>query len=259
MRRASRFRLLALASIAAAACFAAERAAAASRQIVVEHEAQSGVAKPAGKNGIALLIVFANGYGDQLPGVIRDANALAEGLRAKGVQNLLIFGTDKSVLEETQAKIRQRASSVPGTRLVYATGFGLCLDGDLVLLGEDMTLAQFNKKNYAPVAMSLSKIAEAASSPTDKTVLVFDTNPATCTDKLLADLKLPAGTSLMVTTGIGGAVADTITESGRDAFVTALLQSYDPARPLAETLKAVAEGIESLTSKDQVPILIGSP
>jgi hypothetical protein len=155
-------------------------------------------------------------------------------------------------------QIHKAAEGAGPFRIVYATGFGMCLNDDLVLFAEDMQPEQFESGQLGDVVIPLSVVAEAAAAGGEQTLIIFDTDPKQCTDEALKAVKLPETTALLVTTSIGGDVVDEIEEGGKGAFATAFLQEFAPERAPKEILDKLVEQIKALTEELQLPILIGA-
>jgi hypothetical protein len=217
-----------------------------------------GAAGPASAASAGLVVVIANEYDGVLPGATRDGTAIVDKLEASGFGAVRLMGATGGEMAAGLEQIRKAAEGAGPFRIVYATGFGMCLNDDLVLFAEDMQPEQFESGQLGDVVIPLSVVAEAAAAGGEQTLVVFDSDPKQCTDEALKAIKLPEKTALLVTTGIGGDVVDEVEEGGNGAFATAFLQEFVPGRAPEEVLGKVAEQIKAMTEELQVPIVLGA-
>lgn len=204
-----------------------------------------------------LVVVIANSYEGALPGALNDGNAIADRLQAEGYDGIRLLGVPGSAMAAGLEQIRKTAEGAGPFRLIYATGFGMCLNDDLVLFADDLQPEQFKSGQVGDVVIPLSVVAEAAAVGGEQTLLVFDTNPRQCTRDALDAFKLPPNSALLVTTGIGGDVIDEIDDNGMSAFSTAFIEKFAGGRDVADIISPVMAQIQELTGEQQVPILIG--
>jgi hypothetical protein len=214
-------------------------------------------ASPAFAASAGLGVVIANEYDGVLPGALRDGGAIADKLEASGFAAVRLEKVTGGAMAAGLEQIRKAAEGAGPFRIVYATGFGMCLNDDLILFAEDMQPEQYESGQLGDVAIPLSVVAEAAAEGGDQTLIVFDSDPKQCTDEALKAIKLPEKTALLVTTGIGGDVVDEIEDGGKGAFATAFLQEFAADRAPKEVLDKTIEQIKALTEELQVPILMG--
>ena len=218
----------------------------------------AAVPVPASAASAGLAVVIANEYDGVLPGATRDGTAIADKLEASGFTAVRLMGATSGAMAAGVEQIHKAAEGAGPFRIVYLTGFGMCLNDDLVLFAEDMQPAQFESGQLGDVVIPISVVAEAAAAGGEQTLIIFDTDPKQCTDEALKAVKLPEKTALLVTTSIGGDVVDEIEEGGKGAFATAFLQEFAADRAPKEILDKVVEQIKALTEELQVPILIGA-
>lgn len=211
---------------------------------------------PASAASAGLAVVIANEYDGVLPGATQDGTAIADKLAAGGFTAVRLMAATGGAMAAGVEEIRKAAEGAGPFRIVYLTGFGMCLNDDLVLFAEDMQPEQFESGQLGDVIIPISVVAEAAAAGGEQTLVVFDTDPKQCTDEALKAIKLPEKTALLVTTSIGGDVID-IEDGDTSAFVTAFLQEFAPGRAPKEILDKTIEQIKALTEELQVPILIG--
>ncbi len=229
------------------------------RHLVLAAGACLGLASvPASAASAGLAVVIANEYDGVLPGATRDGTAIADKLEAGGFTGVRLLGAAGGAMTAGVEQIHKAAEGAGPFRIVYLTGFGMCLNDDLMLFAEDMQPAQFESGQLADVVIPVSVVAEAAAAGGEQTLIIFDTDPKQCTDEALKAVKLPEKTALLVTTSIGGDVVDEIEEGGKGAFATAFLQEFAPERAPKEILDKTIEQIKALTEELQVPILIGA-
>ena len=214
---------------------------------------------PAVAASAGLAVVIGNEYDGFLPGAPRDANAIADKLEAAGFSTVRLVNATGSALAAGLPQIRQAATSAGPLRIVYASGFGMCLNDDLVLFAEDMQPEQFKSGELGDAAIPLSVLAEAAGEGGSKTFVVFDTTPNQCTTDAVKAIKVPGEGALLVTTGIGGDVLEEVDENGLGAFAAAFVEAYTPDAALKETVTKVVDKIRELTDGEQQPMLIGEP
>jgi len=204
-----------------------------------------------------MVVVIANSYQGFLPGALRDANAVADKLEADGFDSVRLLDTAGSDMAAGLEKIRSVGEGAGPVRLVYMTGFGMCLSDDLMVFAEDMDPDQFKTGEVGDFVVPVSVVAEAAAEGADRTLVVFDTNPRQCTEGDLKAVTLPANTALLVTTGIGGDIVDEIDEGGTSAFATAFSNGFASGGDLQAFVGEIVGRIEALTDGQQKPILIG--
>ncbi len=212
---------------------------------------------PASAASAGLAVVIANEYEGFLPGATRDATAIADKLEASGFAAVRLLGATGDAIAAGIEQMRKAAEGAGPLRIVYLSGFGMCLNDDLVLFADDMQPEQYESGQVGDVAIPLSVVVEAVAAGGDQTLVVFDTSPNQCTEDGLKAIKLPEKTALLVTTGIGGDVVDEIEEGGKSAFATAFLQEFAPDRAPKDVVDKVIEQIKVLTEEQQVPVLIG--
>lgn len=217
----------------------------------------AAVPVPGSAASAGLAVVIANEYDGVLPGATRDGTAIADKLEASGFAAVRLMGATGGGMTAGVEEIHKAAEGAGPFRIVYLTGFGICLNDDLMLFAEDMQPEQFESGQLGDVVIPISVVAEAAAAGGEQTLVVFDTDPKQCTDEALKAIKLPEKTALLVTTSIGGDVVDEIEEGGKGAFATAFLQEFAPGRAPKEILDKTIEQIKELTEELQVPILIG--
>lgn len=204
-----------------------------------------------------LVVVIANSYDGALPGALKDGTTIADTLQASGFDGVRLLGLPGSAMAAGLEQIRKTAEDSGPFRMVYATGFGMCLNDDLVLFAEDLEPEQFKSGQIGDVVVPLSVVAAAAAEGGTQTLLVFDTNPRQCTKDALAAFKLPANTALLVTTAIGGDIIDEVDDNGTSAFTTAFVEKFSVTRDVGAIVTQVMERIQALTDEQQVPILFG--
>ena len=217
----------------------------------------TAVPVPASAASAGLAVVIANEYDGVLPGATRDGTAIADKLEASGFTAVRLMGATGGAMTAGVEQIHKAAEGAGPFRIVYVTGFGMCLNDDLMLFAEDMQPAQFESGQLGDVVIPISVVADAAAAGGEQTLIIFDTDPKQCTDEALKAVKLPEKTALLVTTSIGGDVVDEIEEGGKGAFATAFLQEFATDRAPKEILDKTIEQIKELTEELQVPILIG--
>jgi hypothetical protein len=204
-----------------------------------------------------LAVVIANSYDGILPASLRDAGAIAGKLEENGFTTVRMLDVTGGEMAAGLVQIRQAAQSAGPLRLVYMSGFGMCVNDDLVLFAEDMQPEQFKSGQIGDVVVPLSVVAEAASGGAGDTLVVFDTNPRQCTRDMIDAVKLPDNAALLITTGIGGDVIDEIDENGLSAFASAFSETFVADRPIKDVVTDVVARIRELTEEQQVPILTG--
>jgi hypothetical protein len=217
-----------------------------------------GVA-PAVAASAGLAVVIGNEYDGFLPGAPRDANAIADKLDEAGFSTVRLVNATGGAVAAGIQQIRQAAEGAGPLRIVYASGFGMCLNDDLILFAEDMQPEQFKSGELGDAAIPLSVIAEAAAEGGSETFVVFDTTPNQCSDDAVKAIKVPGQGALLVTTGIGGDVLEAVDEDGIGAFATAFIEAYSPDAALKDTVAKVVDKIRELTDGEQQPMLIGNP
>lgn len=204
-----------------------------------------------------LVVVIANEYDGFLAGTTRDANAIADKLEADGFSAVRLLNKAGEDIAAGLGKVRAAALSAGPIRLVYVSGFGMCLNDDLVLFAEDMQPEQFQSGQFGNVAIPLSSLAEAVSKGSERILVVFDIDPNQCTWDGLNAIKFTPNSALLVTTGIGGDIDGEVGEEGMNAFTTAFLQEFARDIALSDIVANVIEQIRLLTNERQVPILVG--
>jgi hypothetical protein len=212
----------------------------------------------AGAQAPGLAVVVANSYAGFLDGPAGDAEAIAGKMEQGGFSTLRIMDVAGKDFAPKLDEIRKAAEAAGPFRLIYATGFGMCVNDDLMLFAEDMQPEKYTSGQVGDVVVPLSTVAEAAATGGGKVLVVFDTTPNQCTSDSLKAVKLPDSSALLVTTAVGGDVVDNFDETGRGAFATAFLQVFAPdlaPQDLAD--KLVAE-VKTITEEQQVPVLFGA-
>lgn len=204
-----------------------------------------------------LVVVLANEYDGFLPSARRDANVIADRLETGGFNAIRLLNVTGDKIADGVQQIRDAAERAGPLRIVYASGFGMCVNDDLMLFAEDMQPEQFKSGQIGDVVVPLSIIGEAVSEGGAQTLIVFDINPNQCTQATLKAITLPANAALLVTTGIGGDVIDEVGEGGMGAFSTAFLQEFTADRTPNDIIAKVVEEIRALSDERQLPILIG--
>lgn len=204
-----------------------------------------------------LAVVIANSYDGVLPASLRDASAIADKLEENDFAAIRMLGATGSEMLAGIEQIRQTAETAGPLRLVYMSGFGMCINDDIVLFADDMQPEQFESGQIADVVVPLSVVAQAASAGAGRTLVVFDTNPRRCTREMVDAVKLPENTTLLITTAIGGDVIDEIDENGMSAFATAFVDTYSADRPIKDIVTDVVAQIRATTEDQQVPIVVG--
>jgi hypothetical protein len=218
----------------------------------------SAMATPASAAGSAgLAVVIANSYDEVLPASLRDADAIADKLEENGFATIRLLGATGGEMAAGVAQIRQAAETAGPLRLVYMSGFGMCVSDDIVLFAEDMQPEQFKSGQIGDVIVPVSLIAEAASTGADRSVVVFDTNPRRCTQDMVNAVKLPDNAALLITTGIGGDIIDEIDEDGMSAFATAFVDTFAADRPIKDIVTDVVAQVREMTDEQQKPIIVG--
>jgi hypothetical protein len=212
---------------------------------------------PATAASAGLAVVIGNQYDGFLPGSPRDANAIADKLEAAGFATVRLIDATGGAATAGMVQIREAATSAGPLRIVYASGFGMCLNDDLMLFAEDMDPDQFKSGQLGDAAIPLSVVAAAAAEGGSETLLVFDTTPNQCTGDAVRAVKLPGKSALMVTTGIGGDVLEEVDETGGGAFATAFGEAFAPDLALKEIVARIVERIPELTDGQQQPMLVG--
>jgi hypothetical protein len=210
-------------------------------------------AEPAG-----LAIVIANSYSGFLDGPAGDAEAIAKKAEGGGFSALRIMNVGGKDFAPKLDEIRTAAEAAGPFRIVYATGFGMCLNDDLMLFAEDMQPEQYTSGKVGDVVVPLSTVAEAAATGGGKVLVVFDTTPNQCTDDSLKAVKLPPSSALLVTTAVGSDVVDNFDETGRGAFTTAFLQGFEPRLAPKDLADKLIREVSTITEDQQVPVLFGS-
>lgn len=204
-----------------------------------------------------LVVVIANEYDGHLTGVQRDADAIASKLEAEGFDAVRMLGLPGAAVAGGIEQVRSAAKSAGPLRIIYASGFGMCLNDDLFLFAEDMQPEQFASGKVGDFIVPLSIVAEAAAAGGSQTLVVFDISPFECTRDTLQAFRLSPNWALLVTTGIGGDVIDELNEDGIGAFTIAFLQQFVSDRPPNDIIDKVIEQIRIMTGDRQVPILFG--
>lgn len=204
-----------------------------------------------------LAVVIANSYDEALPASLRDADAIADKLEENGFSTIRLLGATGGEMAAGIVQVRQAAETAGPLRLVYMSGFGMCVSDDLVLFAEDMQPEQFKSGQIGDVIVPVSLLAEAAGTGADRSVVVFDTNPRRCTQDMVNAVKLPENTALLITTGIGGDIIDEIDEDGMSAFATAFVDTFAPDRPIKDIITDVIAQVGEMTDGQQKPVLVG--
>ena len=136
-------------------------------------------------------VVIANSYDEFLPASLRDANAIADKLEQNGFTTVRLLGASGGEMAADILQVRQAAETAGPLRLIYMSGFGMCLNDDLVLFAEDMQPEQYKRGQIADVVVPLSLVADAVSGGATQILIVFDTNPRRCTSDMVDAVKLP--------------------------------------------------------------------
>jgi len=212
---------------------------------------------PAASTGLA--VVIANSYDGHLPTSLTDAGAIADKMEENGFTAIRLLGATGAEAAAAVEQIRQAAETAGPLRLVYMSGFGMCLNDDIVLFAEDMQPEQYKSGQIGDVVVPLSAVAEAVSAGGSGTLVVYDTTPRQCTRDMVDSVKLPENGVLLVTTAIGGDVVDEIDENGMSAFASAFVDSYAADRPIKDIVADVVAEIQATTEDQQVPIVVGEP
>lgn len=213
---------------------------------------------PAGAaDSAGLAVVIANSYDETLPASLRDADAIADKLEENGFATIRLLGATGGEAAAGVVQIRQAAETAGPLRLVYMSGFGMCVADDLVLFAEDMQPEQFKSGQIGDVVVPVSLIAEAASAGADRSLVVFDINPRRCTRDMVNAVKLPENAALLITTGIGGDIIDEIDENGMSAFATAFVDTFTTDRPIKDIVTDVVAQVREMTDGQQESILVG--
>lgn len=205
-----------------------------------------------------LAVVIANSYGGFLTGTEVDADAIAAKAEQGGLSALRILDVTGKDFAPKLDEIRTAAAAAGPFRLVYATGFGMCVDDDLMLFAEDMQPEQYNSGQLGDAVVPLSIVAEAAATGGGKVLVVFDTNANQCAEDDLKKVKLPAESGILLTTAVGGDVLDNFDESGKGAFATAFEQAFDAKLALKALADKLAEQVNTITEEQQQPVLFGT-
>jgi hypothetical protein len=214
----------------------------------------SGVgAQPAG-----LAVIVANSYAGFLEGPAGDAEAVARKVEEGGLSALRIMNVAGKDFAPKLDEIRTAAEAAGPFRIVYATGFGMCLDGDLMLFAEDMQPEQYTSGKVGDVVVPLSTVAEAAATGGGKVLVIFDTTPNQCTTDSLKAVKLPPSSALLMTAAIGSDVVDNFGETGRGAFATAFLQGFESRLAPKDLADKLIQEVATITEHQQVPVLFGA-
>jgi hypothetical protein len=204
-----------------------------------------------------LAVIVANSYDGFLPAAPRDASTIAETLTQNGFTTLRRLDASGGEMAGAISEIRQEASAAGPTRFVYLSGFGMCLNNDLVLFAEDLQPEQFKTGQVADFAIPVSLVAGAAAADADQILVVFDAIPRLCTRDAVKTITLPENTVLLVTTGIGGDLVDELDEDGAGVFATAFSEVYTADRPLGDVVSDIVAKIDEITDGQQKPILVG--
>jgi len=211
----------------------------------------------AAQESAGLVVVIANEYDGFIPSATRDANAVADKLEGDGFDAVRLLDVVGGDFVAELEKVRVAAERAGSLRIIYATGFGMCLNETLVVFTEDAQPEQFKSGQIGDVVVPLAFVAEAAATGGAQTLIVFDVNPNQCTRVFFDGVKLPPNSALLITTGIGGDVVEEVNEDGMSAFVTAFIHEYAPDRALNDIIVKVVEQIRELTDERQMPLLIG--
>ena len=211
----------------------------------------------AAQESAGLAVVIANEYGGFIPSTTRDANAVGDKLERDGFDTVRLLNVPGRAFAARLDEVRGAAVSAGPLRVVYISGFGMCLDNSLVLLAEDLQPEQLESGLFGGQVIPLAIVAEAVAAGGAQTLIVFDINPNQCSRHYLESIKMPANTALLITTGIGGDVIDEVDEDGMSAFVTAFLREFAPDRALNDNIVKVIEQIRALSGETQMPLLIG--
>jgi hypothetical protein len=212
----------------------------------------------AGAQPAGLAIIIANSYAGFLEGPAGDAEAIAKKAEEGGFTALRIMNVAGKAFAAKLDEIRKAAGAAGPFRIVYATGFGMCLNDDLMLFAEDMQPEQYNSGQVGDVVVPLSTVAEAAATGGGQVLVVFDTTPNQCTDDFLKAVKLPPSTVLMVTTAVGSDVVDNFDETGRGAFATAFLQGFEARLAPKDLAEKLVREVSTITEDQQTPVLFGA-
>lgn len=204
-----------------------------------------------------LAVVIANEYDGFTPSATRDANAIADKLEADGFDTVRLLGLPGDKIATGLEQVRLAAEDAGPFRIVYVSGFGMCVNDDLMLFTEDVQPEQFKSGKIGDVVVPLSIVREAVANGGSQTLIVFDINPNQCTRDNLSAITPPANSAILITTGIGGDIIEEVDEEGRSAFVTAFLREFAPDRDPIEIIARVIEQIRALTGERQLPFLIG--
>lgn len=218
----------------------------------------SAMVVPAGAaDSAGLAVVIANSYDETLPASLRDADAIADKLQENGFSTIRLLGATGGEMAAGIEQVRQAAETAGPLRLVYMSGFGMCVSDEIVLFAEDMEPEQFKSGQIGDVVVPISLIAEAASTGADRSIVVFDTNPRRCTQDMVNAVKLPENAALLITTGIGGDIIDEIDEAGMSAFATAFVDTFGTDRSIKDIVTDVIAQVREMTDGQQKPILVG--
>jgi hypothetical protein len=217
----------------------------------------------AGPSGAAaqpanLAIIIANGYSGFLEGPAGDAEAIAKKAEEGGFTALRIMDVAGKDFVPKLYEIRTAAVAAGPFRIVYATGFGMCLNDDLVLFAEDMQPEQYTSGKVGDVVVPLSTVADAAATGGGQVLVIFDTTPNQCTNDSLKAVKLPPSSALLVTTAVGSDVVDNFDETGRGAFATAFLQGFEARLAPKELADKLVREVSTITEEQQTPVLFGA-
>jgi hypothetical protein len=208
-----------------------------------------------GSTGLA--VVIANSYDEFLPASLRGADAIADKLEESGFTTIRLREATGGEMAASMVQVRQAAETAGPLRLVYMSGFGMCVSDDIVLFAEDMQPEQFKSGQIGDVVVPVSLVAEAVSGGADRILVVFDINPRQCTQDMVNAVKLPENAGLLITTGIGGDVIDEIDEGGMSAFATAFVETFTTERPIKDIVTDVVTQVREMTEEQQTPILVG--
>jgi len=212
---------------------------------------------PVAAASAGLAVVIGNEYDGFLPAAPRDATAIGDKLEAAGFATVRLVNETGGAALAGIEQVREAAKSAGPIRIVYASGFGMCLNDDLILFAEDMEPEQFKSGALGDAVIPLSVVADAAAEGASEMLVVFDTTPNRCTSDAVKAVKLPGKSVLLVTTGIGGDVLEDVDENGGGAFATAFAQAFAPDHPLKDIVSEVVKKIPELTDGEQQPILVG--
>lgn len=206
-----------------------------------------------------LAVVVANSYDGFLPASLRDAGAIADKLEDNDFDAVRLLSASGGEMAAGLALIRQAAAKAGPVRIVYMSGFGMCINDDLVLFSEDVQPEQFKSGDVGEVVVPLSVVADAVAEGAERIFIVFDTNPRQCTRDMVNGLGLPENTTLLITTGIGGDIVDEVDEGGMSAFASAFVEDYSADQPIKDIIAQVMTQIREITEDQQIPFLVGNP